>query len=173
MRVLRHPEPKLTIQMVDEHASVEEARNGRLPNDSELAPSDLAGEPFLVVRKEVLLSGDDVADAQADVDGTNRPAVVVRFDRKGADLFAEVTRRHLGQRFAVLLNGRVIFAPVISTPVTDGVGQISGDFTAAGAEGLAAVVRSSAPLTPMVVEDGPCPTATRAWDRTDGAQHGA
>jgi preprotein translocase subunit SecD len=157
MRLLRTPEPRLTIQLVDSAASVPDAQAGRIPAGDDLAPSDLAGEPFLVVRRQVLLSGDEVADAQADVDPTDRPAVLIRFDQRGADLFAQVTRRHLGERFAVLLDGRVIFAPVISSVVSDGVGEISGDFTQAGAEGLARVIRSAAPLTPLVVEDGALP----------------
>ena len=157
MRALRRPEPKLTIQMVDERASVEEAQKGRIDGDDELAPCDLAGEPFLVVRRQVLLSGDNIEDAEADTDQKTRPSVLMRFDRKGADLFAQVTERHKGQWFAVLLNGRVIFAPTISMVVTDGVGQISGDLTDAEAQGLAKAIRSSGPLTPLVVEDGPLP----------------
>jgi preprotein translocase subunit SecD len=157
MRTLREPQPRLTIQLVDDRVPVADAQDGRLPSDCELAPSDLAGEPYLVVKKQVLLSGDDVADAQADVDQQDQPSVLVRFDRKGADLFAQVTRKHLGQRFVVRLNGRIIFAPVITTVVSDGVGQISGGFTPDGAEGLAKAIRSAAPLTPLVVEDGPLP----------------
>jgi preprotein translocase subunit SecD len=157
MHALRRPEPRLTIQMVDDRAPVDEAEDGRLPGDDDLAPCDLPGEPFLVVKRQVLLSGENIQDAQADTDQRGRPSVLMRFDRKGAALFAQVTQRHKGQRFAVLLNGRVIFAPVISTVVTDGVGQISGDLTDAEAQGLAKAIRSSAPLTPLVVEDGALP----------------
>jgi preprotein translocase subunit SecD len=157
MRALRRPEPRLTIQMVDDRASIDEAQEGRLSGDDALVPCDLQGEPYLVVKRQVLLSGDDIEDAQADTDQKGRPSVLMRFDRAGADLFAQVTQRHMGQRFAVLLNGRVIFAPVISMVVTDGVGQISGDLTDGEAQGLAKAIRSSAPLTPLVVEDGPLP----------------
>ncbi len=157
MRLMRQPQPQLTIQLVDQKASVDAAHAGQVPAGDELAPSDLANEPFLVLRRQVLLSGDEVADAQDGEDGRGRPAVVMRFNQKGADLFAQVTRTHMGERFAVTVNGRVIFAPVIGSQVTDGIGQISGDFTAEGAKGLAQVIRSAAPLTPMVVEDGPLP----------------
>jgi preprotein translocase subunit SecD len=157
MRGLRRPEPRLTVQLVDDHASIEEARKGRIAGDDELAPCDLTGEPFLVVKRQVLLSGDNIQDAEADTDQKGQPSVLMRFDRRGADLFAQVTQRHMGQRFAVLLNGRVIFAPTISMVVTDGVGQISGDLTDGEAEGLAKAIRSSAPLSPLVVEDGPLP----------------
>ncbi len=157
MHALRRPEPRLTVQMVDDRASIEAAQKGRIVGDDELVPCDLAGEPYLVVKRQVLLSGDNIQDAEADTDQQGQPSVLMRFDRKGADLFAQVTQRHMGQRFAVLLNGRVIFAPVISMVVTDGVGQISGDLTKGEAEGLAKAIRSSAPLTPLVVEDGPLP----------------
>jgi preprotein translocase subunit SecD len=157
MSFLKRPQPKLTIQLIDEQAPLEAARAGDLPADAQVLPCDLPGEPFAVIKREVLMSGADVADAQSAVDDTGRPAVVVRFDQHGADLFAEVTRRYAGRRFAITLNGRVISAPRIGGVISDGVGQISGDFTADGAEGLAKVIRSSAPLTPMVVEDGPLP----------------
>ncbi|HWE46976.1 MAG TPA: hypothetical protein VG407_13205 [Caulobacteraceae bacterium] len=157
MHALRRPEPRLTIQLIDDRASLDEAQKGRIAGDDELVPCDLTGEPFLVVKRQVLLSGDNLEDAQADTDQKGRPSVLMRFDRKGADLFAQVTQRHMGQRFAVLLNGRVIFAPTISMVVTDGVGQISGDLTDAEAQGLAKAIRSSAPLSPLVVEDGPLP----------------
>ena len=157
MHALRRPEPRLTVQLVDDRASVDQARDGHVDGDDQLVPCDLAGEPYLVVKRQVLLSGDNIQDAEADTDQKGRPSVLMRFDRSGADLFAQVTQRHMGQRFAVLLNGRVIFAPVISMVVTDGVGQISGDLTDAEAQGLAKAIRSSAPLTPLVVEDGPLP----------------
>ena len=157
MRALRRPEPRLTIQLVDDRASVDAAHDSQVPGDDQLVPCDLQGEPYLVVKRQVLLSGDDIEDAQADTDQKGRPSVLMRFDRKGADLFAQVTQRHMGQRFAVLLNGRVIFAPTISMVVTDGVGQISGDLTDAEAQGLAKAIRSSAPLSSFVVEDGPLP----------------
>jgi hypothetical protein len=119
-----------------------EARQMGVPAGYRIYPSDVK-ENDLLLREEPVVHGGDVADAQAAFDQrTNLPIVTFHFNAAGANKFASFTRNNVGRPFAVVVDGRVVTAPVIQTPILGGVGQISGNFTPASAAQLAARIRS-------------------------------
>jgi protein-export membrane protein SecD len=145
---------KLTFQMVDDSVSAQEAEMGRVPPGSVLLVSENETEPKVLVRRRVLVSGDMLADAQPGFDQrTNEPLVSFRFDGKGARRFAEATGEGVGKRFAIVLDNKVISAPVIREPITGGQGQISGNFTIESANDLAVLLRAGALPAPLKIEE--------------------
>jgi len=147
---------KMVFRLVDATVSVEEARAGRLPPGSDLLDStenDSAGRPLqYVVRKQVMVSGESLVDAQPSFDQrTNEPVVSFRFDSVGAKRFGEVTQQNVGRPFAIVLDGKVISAPVIREPILGGSGQISGRFTVQGANDLAVLLRAGALPAPLKI----------------------
>lgn len=107
------------------------------------------------VQDRVLLSGDRLTDARVSFDSrTNEPIVSFRFDQAGATRFAQITRENVGSPFAIVLDDKVLSAPVIREPITGGSGQISGSFTVADANTLAALLRAGAlPAKLTVIEE--------------------
>jgi SecD/SecF fusion protein len=97
------------------------------------------------VRNTVVLAGDRLSDASAGFDGeTREPVVNFRFDRAGAREFAAITQTNVGRPFAIVLDGKVLSAPVIREPIIGGSGQISGSFTVQEAGTLSALLRAGA-----------------------------
>ena len=107
------------------------------------------------VQNRVLISGDRLTDARVGFDpNTSEPVVSFRFDQAGATRFAEVTRQNVGLPFAIVLDGKVLSAPVIREPITGGSGQISGSFNVQDANTLAALLRAGAlPAKLDVIEE--------------------
>lgn len=104
------------------------------------------------VESRVAISGERLADAKAGFDQrTNEPIVSFTFDSLGARQFAEITRDNVGRPFAIVLDGKVLTAPVIREPIIGGNGQISGNFTAQEATVLSALLRSGALPAPLTV----------------------
>ena len=120
----------LEIRMVnDDPGALEGASTGSIPFGSDL-DTDRNGEPILV-RRQVVLTGDRISDAQSGFDQrTNEPAVHVNLDGTGARIFKEVTRENVGKRMAILLvetgKAEVITAPVIREEIGGGLVPISG-----------------------------------------------
>ena len=113
---------------------------GRLPPGYEMLPAS-NGQGAYPVERQPMLQGDRLADAAAGFDHrTGQPIVTFRFDTAGARRFAEITRAHVGEPFAIVLDGKVLSAPVIQEPITGGAGQISGSFTVAETTSLAALL---------------------------------
>jgi preprotein translocase subunit SecD len=91
-----------------------------------------------------LLHGGDVADAKPGRDPrTNQPIITFRFKAAGARKFASFTRSNIGRQFAIIVDGDVVTAPVITEPILGGEGQISGTFTSDTAAQLADRLRSN------------------------------
>ncbi|MGX5665388.1 protein translocase subunit SecD [Rhizobium daejeonense] len=107
------------------------------------------------VQERVLLSGDRLTDARVAFDQqNNQPVVSFRFDQTGATRFAQITRENVGNPFAIVLDDKVLSAPVIREPITGGSGQISGAFTVSDATTLAALLRAGAlPAKLTVIEE--------------------
>src|SRR3546814_323223 len=91
-----------------------------------------------------------LVDAQTTID-QGRPVVSFRFDSIGARRFGDVTRRNVGQPFAIVLDGKVISAPVIREPILGGSGIISGNFTSESARELALLLRTGALPVPLTI----------------------
>ncbi len=157
---------KLTFQLVDTSVNPEDARRGRLPPGDEVLPaagrSRRAGPGQYVVRKRVMVGGDMLVDAQATFHD-NEPVVSFKFDSVGARRFGDATRENVGKPFAIVLDNKVISAPVIREPILGGSGIISGSFTAQSASDLALLLRAGALPAPITILE----------ERTVGAQLGA
>ena len=148
----------LEIRMVnDDPGALEAALNGQVPFGSDLF-TERGGTPVLV-RRQVVLTGDRINDAQPGFDQrNNEPAVHVSLDGTGGRLFKEITRENVGKRMAVVLveRGRaeVITAPVIREEIGGGRVQISGRMTTREANDVALLMRAGALAAPMdIVEE--------------------
>jgi len=107
------------------------------------------------VERRVMVQGEDLTDAQPGFDSrTNEPVVNFRFNIRGGQRFGAVTSANVGRLFAIILDGKVISAPRILTPITGGSGQISGRFTVQEANDLAVLLRAGAlPARLTIVEE--------------------
>ena len=143
---------KMEFRMVDSTVSPDQAQQGRVPADSEVLMSASSPKVPYVIKRQVLVSGGDLTDAQPGFDQrTNEPIVSFRFNTSGARKFAQATTENVGQPFAIVLDNEVISAPVIREPITGGSGQISGSFTVQAANDLAILLRAGALPAPLTV----------------------
>ena len=141
---------KLTFQMVDQTTSLQEAQAGLLPPDEELLPSD--DGPPLVVKRLAVVSGEMLTDARQSFDQNGAPCISFRFNGAGAKRFGDTTLQNVGQRFAIVIDNKILSAPVIQEAILGGSGQITGNFTPESANNLALMLRSGAlpaPLKPI------------------------
>src|SRR6195952_144858 len=143
---------KLDFRMVDQTVPPDQAAQGRVPPDSELLMSSQAPKVPYVIKKQILVSGGDLTDAQPGFDQrTSEPIVSFRFNTSGSRKFAQATSENVGQPFAIVLDNEVISAPVIREPITGGSGQISGSFTVQAANELALLLRAGALPAPLTI----------------------
>ena len=106
--------------------------------------------PNYQLRRRVEVSGDRLVDAQPSYDQrTGEPVVSFRFDRQGAKQFGDVTVANVNKPFAIVLDNKVISAPVIREPIMGGNGQISGNFTTKEAQDLSLLLRAGALPAPV------------------------
>lgn len=144
---------KMTFHMVDMDCNPQ----GRIPLTAKLVPSDEIGpdgQPFMYcIEKRVRLTGENLVDAQPTFqDG--QPVVSFRFDTRGARVFGEITSRNVGRLFAIVLDGKVITAPRIESPILGGSGIIRGNFTVQSARDLSILLRAGAlPATMNYLEE--------------------
>jgi preprotein translocase subunit SecD len=145
---------KLTFHLVDLNTPVQQALAGNLPPGSELLPAEENGRTTqYVVRKRVEVSGESLVDAQPTY-YNNQPVVSFRFDSAGGRKFGDVTRDHVGELLAIVLDGKVISAPRIDEPILGGSGIIRGSFTVQEANELAVLLRAGALPAPLeIVEE--------------------
>ena len=148
----------LEIRMVaEEHMNPEAlaaAAKGQVPFGTEFYV-ERNGQPLLV-RRQVVLTGDRLTDAQPGFDNqTNEPAVHLRLDGQGSRIFQDVTRENVGRRMAILLiekgKGEVITAPVIRSEIPGGRVQISGRMTTTEANDVALLLRAGSLAAPMEI----------------------
>ena len=113
------------------------------------------GSEEAMVSKRIILSGDNLLDAQPRMDTENNETVVTfSLDRVGAKRFGKATSTGIGKRLAIVLDGKVISAPVIRDTIATGSGQISGGFTFQSATDLALLLRSGALPAPLnIIEE--------------------
>ncbi len=154
---------KMTFHLVNENVSPDQIASGRAPNGTDLLPYMDMPDQVVPVYSRVEVSGESLKDSQADYDQNNMPVVTTVFDATGARKFARLTTEHVNERFAIVLDGRVLSAPTIREPIPGGRGQISGGFSLQGAKDLAVLLRSGALPAPLTVIE----------ERTVGAGLGA
>jgi preprotein translocase subunit SecD len=141
---------KLDFKMVDQSMTPEQAIATHPPADSEILDGE-GGAKYLI-EKRPLVSGGDLIDAQPGFDQrSSEPVVNFRFNSSGARKFAEATQQNVGRPFAIVLDNKVISAPVIREPILGGSGQISGNFTVQSANDLAILLRAGALPAPLTV----------------------
>ena len=151
----------LEVRMVDEErsdpASLQAAIGGQTPFGDELL-YDRDGTPLLL-KRDVVLTGDRISDAQPGFDGqTGEPAVHINLDGRGSTIFQQVTRESIGKRMAMVLvekgKGEIVTAPVIRSEIPGGRVQISGRMTTTEARDVALLLRAGALAAPMeIVEE--------------------
>jgi preprotein translocase subunit SecD len=143
---------KMEFRMVDTTVPPDQAAQGRVPPDSEILMSAQSPKIPYVVKKQILVSGGELTDAQPGFDQrSGEPIVSFRFNSSGSRKFAQATSENVGQPFAIVLDNEVISAPVIREPITGGSGQISGSFTVQSANELAILLRAGALPAPLTV----------------------
>ncbi len=156
---------KLEFKMVDPAVDRQQAAvSKQVPPGDELAYSNDTPPAPYVLKSQVLLTGENLENATPGFDQqTGEPVVNFKFDAAGAKRFGRITQENVGLPFAILLDEKVITAPVIREPILGGTGQISGGFTVERANDLAVLLRSGAlPAKLTVIEE-----------RTVGASLGA
>lgn len=145
----------LEIRMVDDSpGALQAALAGNPPFGTELYTE--RGGPQLLVKKQVVLTGDRLTDAQPGFDSqTHEPAVHLTLDSAGARIFRDITRENVGKRMAILLiekgKGEVVTAPVIRTEIGGGRVQISGRMTTTEATDVALLLRAGSLAAPMEI----------------------
>ena len=113
------------------------------------------GSEESMVSKRIILSGDNLLDAQPRMDSENNETVVsFTLDRVGAKRFGKATSTGIGKQLAIVLDGKIISAPVVRDIIASGSGQISGGFTFQSATDLALLLRSGALPAPLnIIEE--------------------
>jgi preprotein translocase subunit SecD len=140
---------KLDFRMVDLSMTPEQAQDAH-PAESDILDGE-GGQKYLI-EKRVLVSGADLVDAQPGFDQrTSEPIVSFRFNSSGARKFAEATQANVGKPFAIVLDNKVISAPVIREPILGGSGQISGNFNVQSANDLSILLRAGALPAPLTI----------------------
>ena len=144
---------KMTFRLVDITGSLANALAGRVPPGGQLLEATNPGpgqQSHYIVKRKVEVSGENLVDSQPTFqDG--QPVVSFRFDTVGSKRFARTTTEHVSRPFAIVLDNKVISAPVIREPILGGSGIISGNFTVKSANDLALLLRAGALPAPLVV----------------------
>ena len=146
----------LEVRLVDESAEGQAAERGTgaVPFGSERYPE--RDGRAVIVKREVLLTGENLTDAQAGFDSQSQEAAVhLTLDAKGSRIFRDVTRENVGKRMAIILfekgRGEVVTAPVIRTEIGGGRVQISGAMTTMEASDTALLLRAGSLAAPMEI----------------------
>ena len=146
---------RLSFHEVHPSISGEEARISRPPPGYRLYPSAEQDGLVYLLRETPVVRGDQLVDSQPGFDQrTNEPIITFRFNQSGARTFGRFTQENVGRPFAIVLDDKVLSAPVIREPILGGTGQISGSFTVESANNLAIQLRSGAlPAKLTIVEE--------------------
>ncbi|MGB7420249.1 MAG: protein translocase subunit SecD, partial [Erythrobacter sp.] len=146
---------QLEFKLVDTAALPTNVQAGIAPPGSQIFPyaedSNFAGG-FEAVKRLGGIRGDRLIEARAGVDQRNNEDIVsIQFDQQGGARFAQLSTENVGERFAIILDGKVISAPTFNEPILGGSAQISGSFTAETANRLAIQLSSGALPVPLTV----------------------
>jgi preprotein translocase subunit SecD len=147
---------KLSLHLVDDTVSINEALQGRIPVGTKILPledkTSREQQRYIVIQSRAIVTGDMLVDAKVSIN-INNPVVSFRFNNIGAKIFGDVTTQSTGKQLAIVLDNKVISAPVINEPILGGNGQISGNFTVQSANELALLLRAGALPVPLKVAE--------------------
>jgi protein-export membrane protein SecD len=144
----------MTFHLLRDDANLQEAAAGRVPAGAIFVPfAESSGQQGgLVLERRPRLTGRNLTNAQASFEQlTNRPVVTFQFDGSGASNFCRITRANVDKQFAIVLDDRILTAPVIQEPICGGRGQISGNFTPEETQELSLLLRAGALPVPLTV----------------------
>ena len=141
---------KLTFHMVDDEDTIS-LKTNRAPFGKIIVADFYNPEIKYLVQKKSRVGGENLVDAKASFDPQEGHAVSFRFDTTGAQKFGKATSENVGKRFAVILDGVVITAPVINTAITGGSGIITGNFSSQEAADLSVLLRAGALPAPLSI----------------------
>ena len=146
---------KLTFHDVHPTLTAEEAQASGIPSGYKIFPAKEQDDVRYLLKERPEVEGDELTGAQPELNQTTGEWVLAfRFNQTGARKFSSFTQKNVGRLFAIVLDDRVLSAPVIREPITGGSGQISGSFTAKSATELAVQLRSGAlPAKLTIVEE--------------------
>lgn len=159
---------RLEFKLVDITANPADIAAGRAPIGGEILPYPSAPQgmpyvayptregqvPMIALRRQTIVSGDQLVDARQEFDQNQAAVVAFTFDSQGGRRFATTTQQNTGKPFAIIVDNQVISAPNINEPILGGKGQISGGFTVDSANQLAIALRSGKmPVQLNVVEE--------------------
>jgi preprotein translocase subunit SecD len=140
---------RMTFRLTDENANVTAPTP---PPGVDFLPLENSPTAKIAVRRRVEVDGANLTDARAGQNPqTGEWVVNFTFDSVGTRRFADISRANVGHPFAIVLDDKVISAPVIREPITGGRGQISGRFDARSATDLAVLLRAGALPAPLTV----------------------
>ncbi len=147
---------KMTFHMVDQNVTLDDLQQGTVSTGTRILLGDdknSDGSPRKYpILTRVMLSGDMLVDAHTVFDQqTGEPVVAFRFNNAGARKFADITTENVGKPFAIVLDNKVITAPVIRSPIIGGSGIISGNFTVESANDLSLLLRAGALPAPLKI----------------------
>lgn len=143
---------KMTFHLLDETVHPDDLERGTVPPGVRILSGDGSDMRKYPVISHVELSGDLLVDAHTTYDGQTGEAVVAfRFNNAGARKFGDITTANLGKPFAIVLDNKVITAPVIRSPIIGGSGIISGNFTTETANDLSLLLRAGALPAPLKI----------------------
>ncbi len=140
---------KMSFHFEDTETTLADARSGNMPSSSFMLMSADGGQ--LVLERDIVVGGDRLIDAGTTFQEGGSPAVTFRFDTLGARKFAKATSQNIDRRLAIVLDGMIISAPTIQSPITGGNGIITGQFTTAQAAELAMLLRAGALPAPLKI----------------------
>ena len=146
---------KMTFHLVHRAVTAEQAKQAGTPTGYRIYPSEEETGTAELLQERPLLTGENLSRASAAFDSqTSQPIVSFTFKPSAAKRFGEITTQNKGYRFAVVLDGKVITAPVIQSEILGGTGQISGRFTVEDTARLATLLNSGAlPAKLTIVEE--------------------
>ncbi len=144
---------RLEFKLVDLSADPAQVQQGHAPPGSEVLPM-ASGSGFVAVKRRVIVSGEQLADARQGYDQDGRPSVDITFNAAGARRFGRVTQENVNKPFAIILDDKVLSAPNINEPILGGKAQINGGFTVQSASDLAISLASGKlPVKLNVIEE--------------------
>jgi len=142
---------KLNFQLVHPSILSEDInKDSKSPPGYIVLQEDKNPERFYMVNKRIMVSGEMLKDASPTFDRNNSPSVSFQLSPLGGKKFGRVTGKHVGRAFAIVLDGKVVSAPIIQTQIFS-TGQITGAFTVQETNDLALVLRSGALPAPMII----------------------